>query len=65
MECNYFYANTYYHAMTLTFDRLTLNICGRSGIMRSTYVHIFLKIGVDILLCVQTTAAQSRALVSY
>ena len=27
-----------YHAVTLTFDPLTLNMCGRSGIMRSTYV---------------------------
>ena len=33
-----FDANRPYHAMTLTFDPLTLNMCGRSGIMRSTYV---------------------------
>jgi len=27
----FFYANTPYHAMTLTFDPLTLNVCGRSS----------------------------------
>ena len=39
MKCNdVFDANTPFHVMTLTFDRLTLNIYVRSGIMRSTYV---------------------------
>ena len=33
-----FDANTPYHAMTLTFDPLTLNIYVRSVLMRSTYV---------------------------
>ena len=27
----FFHANTSYHAMTLTFDPLTLKVCGRSG----------------------------------
>jgi len=33
-----------YHAMTLTFDPLTLNMYGRSGIMRSTYAPNFSEI---------------------
>ena len=40
-----FDANTSYHAMTLTFDPLTLNIFGRSGIMWSVYVPNLSEIG--------------------
>jgi len=36
-----FDANTSCHAMTLTFDPLTLNFCGRSGIMWSIYLPNF------------------------
>jgi len=32
MKCNDFYANTSYHAITLTFAPLPLNVCGRSGV---------------------------------
>ena len=35
---DFFHANTSCHAMTLTFDPLILNFCGRSGITGSIYV---------------------------
>ena len=35
---DFFHANTSCHAMTLTFDPLTLNFCGRSGITGSIYI---------------------------
>ena len=34
----FFHANKLCHAVTLTYDPLTLNFCGRSGIMGTIYV---------------------------
>jgi len=45
MNVTVFGANTPYHAMTLTFDPLTLNFCVRSGIMWSIYVQNLSKVG--------------------
>ena len=40
MKCNdFFHANMSCHAMTLTFDPLTLNFCGTSGVMCSNSVE--------------------------
>jgi len=41
----FFDTNTSYHAMTLTLDSLTLNFCGRSGIMCSIHVPNLSEIG--------------------
>jgi len=38
MKCNDFWINRSYHAMTLTFDPLTLKVCGRSGVTWSQSV---------------------------
>jgi len=40
----FFDANTAYHAVTLTFDPLTLNVCGRSGVTWSLSVVSLIEI---------------------
>jgi len=44
IKCDDFYANTPYHSMTLTFDPLTFNFSGRSGVMYSIYVPNLIEI---------------------
>ena len=44
MKCDNFFANTPYHAMTLTSDPLTLKVCGRSGVTWSKSVVSLIEI---------------------